>query len=341
MICPNAHPCSQWNGLAAGLVRPGLRWLACALLLGLVGSLPAKLAAELAPFRLGFSTQMLVDVNESDARASLKIWAQTLGAERGFPVDPALQILNGTEAIKDALLRKKVDGVSMTTPEYWALRRVAPLGPFVSGRVEGEITEEYLLLVHRDNPATRLADLRGQSLIVLAGTRASLAETWVETLFLDKGLGIGGDFWGRITKSTKLSRAVLPVFFRQADACVVNRRGFRTMSELNPQVGQQLKILAQFPAFLPVVFCFCGDMVLLHRDRFLAQIGTISQTPAGSQILSLFHSDALAERPESDLATACALLAPSRASAGRSRQSKARQFRRCNRPLDAKEGASR
>jgi len=278
------------------------------LLFGLAGPLRAVPANEPDAFRISFSTQVFADVNESDARAALRVWFQTLGAERGIAVDPALEILDSTEAMKNALLARKVDGVTMTTAEFRELRHAVPLSPIILGRVHGETTEEYLLLVHRDNPAVRLADLQGTSVAVLRGSRASLAAVWMETLLLEEHLGAAKTFWGKTMTSGKLVQVVLPVFFRQADACVVTRNGFLTMSELNPQVGRQLRILAQSPALVPSVFCFHGDMAPGKRTRLLAQMGVIGDTASGRQILTLFQSEQLIERPVSDLDAACALL---------------------------------
>lgn len=275
---------------------------------GLAGSLRADTADQLAPLSFGFSTQLFADVNENDARAALMAWAQALSAQRRIPVDPEMKLYNGTESLKHALLGKSVDAVTITTVEYWALRRDVLLGPIILGRTHGGVTEEYLLLVHRDNPATRLADLKGQSMGVLRGPRASLAAPWMETLLLEENLGLARTFWKKVTHDSKLSRVVLPVFFRQADACVVTREGFRTMSELNPQVGRQLKILAQSPPLVPDLFCFREELVSPHRDRLLVEIGRIVETTVGRQTLMLFQSDDLEVRPASDLEAACALL---------------------------------
>ena len=277
------------------------------LIFGLTGPLRATPAAEPA-LRFGFSSQIFFEVNENDARAALKNWAQSVGAELEVSVDPAMEIFAGTEAIKDALVLGKIDAMTITAAEFWSMRRAVALGPFIFGRTHGEITEEYLLLVHRDNPAARLADLRGRSVAVLAGARASLAAVWLETLLLEDTLGPAGNFWGKTMQSSKLARVVLPVFFHQIDACIVTREGFRTMSELNPQVGRQLKVLAQSPALVPTVFCFRADLISRFRDNLIAGIGRFADLPAGRQTLVLFQSDQLEVHPVSELDAACALL---------------------------------
>lgn len=276
--------------------------------MGLAVAPLARAAGEPAPLRFGFSAEAFVDVNETDTRAALKIWAQTLGSERGIPVDGLVEIYANTDAMKEALLSRKVDAVTMMTAQFWALRQVVPLGPIILGFVRGVETEEYVLLVHRDSPFAQPADLRGRSVNLLLGSRASLARPWLECTLLEGHLGPFGDFFGKISPVGKLTKAVLPVFFRQTDACVVTREGFRTMSELNPQVGRQLRVLMSSAPLVPVVFCFRGDLQSRYRDKLISEIQRVATSPAGRQTLALFQSEQLIARPISDLDDACALL---------------------------------
>ena len=103
-------------------------------------------------------------------------------------------------------------------------------------------------------------------------SRASLAPVWSETILAREGLGSASGFYGQITTASKISQAVLPVFFRQLDACVVTRSGFETMVELNPQVGRQLKVLASSPPVVPVVFCFRASYDSPIRAKVLEEI---------------------------------------------------------------------
>ena len=310
MTGAGAHGARRAARIAPGIRRGG-SWTVCAVVatvVGLAGWLRAAVAAEPAPLRFGFAADAFVQVNENDARAALKVWAQTLGAERGIPVDPNLDILADTRAIKAALQAGRVDAVTMLTEQFWALRREVAFGSLILGRTRGETTEVYLLLVHRDLAAARLGDLRGKSVAVMDGSRGSLAAIWAETLLLEENLGPADAFWGRSTRLTKLSRLVLPVFFKQVDACVVTRDGFRTMCELNPQLGIQLRVLAQSAPLVPTVFCFRDDLVSAYRERLVAEIEAVAGSVAGRQTLTLFQSEQLVARPMSDLDESCALL---------------------------------
>lgn len=264
---------------------------------------------EVAPFRIGFSSASFSEVNENDARAAVRVWAQALAKERGIPADPQSRTLKGVEEMAAALTNHLIDAVNLTAVEYWQLRRRVALDQCVVGVQGDSIHEEYLLLVHRDSGIERLGDLQGRSLAVLQSPRTALASMWLETLVLNGGFGVLSNFVSRVSFTPKTTKAVLPVFFRQVDACVVTKRGFETMVELNPQTGRQLKTLAISPSFVPFLFSFRADYTAPIRKKIVAEIGKWHTSPAGRQILTIFQIDRLEERPVSCLDPTLALLA--------------------------------
>jgi phosphonate transport system substrate-binding protein len=300
----------QRNRRAQIACRLGLALMASAVLhpapTGAAEALPAETPA--APLRIAFSGSMFVDVNENDAGAAVRAWAQMLGSDRGIPVDPAVKILRGTNALAEATRSRAIDGVLLATDEYWALRRGLSFTSFIYGVRAGSITEEYVLLVRQDSQVESIRDLRGRSLDLFLNPRTSLASAWVGRLLAQQGAGNPPDFFGRITPFSKLTRALLPVFFGQADACVVTRAGLETACELNPQIGRRLKVLAASPAVVPVVFCLCGDSRSPYRAKLLQEIGKVNSTPAGQQFMTLFQCDTLEEGDETSMNSAFELL---------------------------------
>ena len=262
---------------------------------------------EAAQFRLGFSSATFTDVNENDAKAGIKVWAQTLLRARGLPVDPEPVILKDPEAIAQALRSGRIDAITLNTDESWKLGKDLLAGPFIGGLNDGRITEEYVLLVHQDSPIERIAELRGRSLTLFQNSRLCLAPFWLDTVLIQGGFPRATEFC-RVTRNSKLSKVVLPMFFRQADACLVTRRGFKTVSELNPQVGQRLKVLATSPELVPTGFCFRRDYTGPLKDTIVAELARIKDSPSGAQFLTLFQSGSLAAHPLSCLDSAFELL---------------------------------
>lgn len=258
--------------------------------------------------RVSFSSSMFTEVNDNDVKAAVKAWAQVLFKERGVPMKPEITVLNGIGEISRALRSKLVDAIALTTDEYWSLQGEMRSSQVVVGLFDGRITEEYVLLAHRESGIDWIGDLKGRSIAFFMNQRMPLASPWIETLLLKEGLGRSSDFFGRVTHLNKLPKVVLPVFFRQGDACVVTRRGFQTMSELNPQVGQRLKIIASSPQLVPAGFFFREGFSKTVRDKALAELDRIHLTPTGLQALTVFQSGKLETHPISVLGSAFDLL---------------------------------
>jgi ABC-type phosphate/phosphonate transport system substrate-binding protein len=240
--------------------------------------------------RIGFSVATFSDVNENDALAALKVWARVLAKERGIPTDPVPRVLSGVDSISQAVRGKRVDALALPIDEYWKLRDEMDPRVFIGGVNEGKATEEYVLLVHRESGISRLADLGGRSLATFRNSRMCLGILWLDVRLVESGFGRVAEFC-QLAQVPTLSKAVLPVFFRQIDACVVTRRGFNTMNELNPQIGQRLQVLASSPEMVPGGFCFRRDYNDPTRERIIKELGEMMATPAGAQVLTLFQSE--------------------------------------------------
>jgi phosphonate transport system substrate-binding protein len=257
---------------------------------------------------VGFSKSMFVEVNENDVKAAVKGWAQVLMKGNGLSVDPQISVMNGTEEISRALRGKLVDAFALTTEEYWVLEKDMQSSHAVLGAFDGRLKEEYVILVHRESGVERIGDLRGRNINLFQNPRMSLAQAWLDLLLVQAGLEPASKHFNRISQLNKLPRAVLPVFFRQSDACLVTRRGFETMSELNPQVDQKLRVIASSPELVPAGFFLRGDLPHSMRDKMFVEFSKIHEVPSGRQALLVFQSGNLEVHPISVLNSAFDLL---------------------------------
>ncbi len=293
----------------------GVAWT-CLIVLLLLISVPMRVRGadapepnHLEPIRFAFSSQMFTDVKENDAKASVKAWALAIARERQVPMSTEPIVLAGTAQLKQALYDATIDGAAVTTEEYLGLDLELQSTNLFMSFIGGQFTEEYLLLVNANSLITNLDGLHNRKIILFENPRASLAPLWLEVILLQNHLGVPAGFFGQVLKAQKLVKVVLPVFFHQQDACLVTRRGFDTMCELNPQVRMQLRILATSPKLVPAVGFIRRTYVSPLRAAMLAALKGLEQTAAGTQVLTLFQSDQLQEAPATLLDSARDLLA--------------------------------
>jgi ABC-type phosphate/phosphonate transport system substrate-binding protein len=277
----------------------------------LLASVDMSFAQEpgIQPFRIGFSGSMFTEVNENDAKAAMRVWGQTVARNRGIPVEPDVAIFKDIQAMLNSLMNKELDAAAVSIIEYSMLRQKVDFAPIFLTHHNREYAEEYLLMVHRNGPVQRLEDLEGRHIQIHTHLRACLAPLWLDTLLVENGFKPAEAFAGKITRTNRLSKTLLPVFFRQVDACVVTRRGFETMAELNPQLGNQLTIIFSSEQMVPAVFAFRHDYEPPYMTALLDGILDLHKTPAGQQVLMIFKSDKIEKHPEASLSIALELIA--------------------------------
>lgn len=296
----------------AFLASPGLRGLLAwgASAVALVAGATAQPAAvtEQAVVRIGFSARTIGDANRNDVLAALKVWADTVARERRVAADPHPEVFATFGDMEAALRAETITVISVPADEFVALEKTFPLTGLFSSTVGGSVDEEYLVLVRQDRSVQGLAELLGGRLVVLDSPRCALAPAWLDTELLRRGLPESARFFREIVRATKVNRAILPVFFQQADACLATRRDFEMIGELNPQVLATLRVLASSPALVPAVGCYRKDAVGPAAERYRQETFRLGETVAGKHILTLFGIDGIIELTEAQFAPTRAFL---------------------------------
>ena len=236
-------------------------------------------------------------VNRNDACAAIKVWAKAILSERGTTVAVETELFDTPEAGRRALKNGQVDAISMLTEQFLALEPgQRPNTVFVATK-DHSLTERFVLLVNRETGIETLAGLAGRKLLLLANGRTSLAPRWLDTLLAGQSLGPAEKLLGTVTKIESPSKAILQVFFHQAEACLVTSNMFEVACELNPQLRKNLKLLAMSPEVVPALFFFRSDFTASNRQQLESAILSMHETTAGLEVLTVFQSDDMVKRP--------------------------------------------
>jgi len=259
------------------------------------------------PVRLAFSEKVVNGVNLSDARAAMGVWADEVlkSEELKVTLAPGQNWVMTTDKLLGAIRGGTVDLFCLSVQEYRQVVPYVDATRIVTNDMGGE---EFLLVVREGAGIMRLGDLRGRSLILQDSSNTILAEPWLAVALWREGLDSPDRLMARISTNTKVSKVVLPVFFGQADACVVTRRGLDTMAELNPQVARKLKILLVSPKMESTIIACRKGYPAQFKERLFERILALRQTAAAQQALVLFQSHGFAEQDASCLKSAFELL---------------------------------
>ena len=276
------------GGLRAAWPRLGVAGLA--LCLAGAGHLGAEPAEE-APLRLGFSQQVFEGRSENDLLAALKVWADTLFEQGGVRIDPAMAVFRSVDELAELLRSHRLDGVSLTLEDAVAMPEGLLAGPYLRDERGGDTHRRFVLLVRADGDIDQLADLRSQKVALFTGREASLTTTWLDAQLSQEGLPRSSELFGEMEAHRKISTAVLNVFFGQSSAGIVTEAGFRTMVDLNPQLGRSLRVLLTSPPFMPTLFCFSTDLAPTRREGLAEEFLGLTTWARGRQVLEVFQAD--------------------------------------------------
>jgi ABC-type phosphate/phosphonate transport system substrate-binding protein len=288
-----------------------VRLILCLLFLPFVITAPDTVAvgANQPAVRFGLSSRLFREVNENDARMSVKAYSKQIADSRGLVADPNPRFFSSIPELTKLLISGAVDIVALPTQEFLALEQNLVVGPLLINIINGVDYQEYVLLARFDGGINALSDLKGRRVSVLDNLQGNLADIWLDVLLGQETLAPPEAFFSSVTRPIKVSQTVLPVFFHQSDACVVTRQGFVLMGELNPQITNQLRILATSPQLVSSLTCFRAGFEPSLKENFVTAMITAHTAPAGRQLMTIFQCDRTEVRPLSRLQSSQELLA--------------------------------
>jgi len=242
---------------------------------------------------IGYSSSLFVGVDRRDVRVALDLWIGELAKIIDFKQPIEARIYDDLEQLVDGIRQVKVDFVAMNLIDYLKIRNRVGIDPALIATNRGKVGEEFALIVHKGAPPTELKQLRGKTLLVEKSSGAcNNAILWLDTQLLQQQLPPSQGFFRSVKLVENASQAVLPVFFRQADVCLMPRWSYDTMVELNPQVKEQTTIMAHSPLLARGGLFIVKGLSPDKRELIPATL-KVWQTPRAKQLMTLFHAEVI------------------------------------------------
>ncbi len=202
---------------------------------------------------------------------------------------PGYRLENSVLADTDSVVQNfnigKIDVLTISSIDYLKIRSLVDIEPaFVSIR-NGKPVNNYVLLVNKDKNIKTLEQLQNKKITIEKGMNGDVAILWLETMLLEHSLPKSSVFIQKFKWADKASKAVLPVFFGQADASIVQHYKFETMSAINPQVGKRLQAIYESPPLLDYLTCFRKGLDENIKEAVLNYSKMLESKPEGKQLL--------------------------------------------------------
>jgi ABC-type phosphate/phosphonate transport system substrate-binding protein len=145
-----------------------------------------------------------------------------------------------------------------------------------------------LFVTRKNNTLETLAQLSERTLIVEAGG-SDMAKLWLDAILKTYSLPRHQVFFNILHIGNKPSRTILPVFFRQADACVVSESALTMLGELNPQIKKELVVRKRSAGYVNMLLCATHRLEDWAHDIVLEETKRMHTNPAGQQILTMMQ----------------------------------------------------
>jgi hypothetical protein len=194
-------------------------------------------------------------VNTEDARMAMEMLLRNITDQQGYRFHIQLDFLMDFDQAAERIVNDRYDLVVMPGLDYMRMRNKVDLDPrMVLSRIDAP-TEPLVLVTRRDETLNTLAQRDSRILIVDLGRTGEISRFWLDTVMLESGLGSSDQFFTEIRRSQKPSRSVLPVFFGQVAACVVQAGALEVLCELNPQIEHRVRILKRSKDLVTLLLC--------------------------------------------------------------------------------------
>jgi ABC-type phosphate/phosphonate transport system substrate-binding protein len=239
------------------------------------------------------SERVLTQVSPRDASAAIQAWMSIfLRRIEGFTISET-SIVSNFDALEQIALTNGADLFMLQPIDYLRLRDKTDLVPLVVGAIGGSPHFHSVLLVSSKIQTRQLADLRGMRISLDQGSFDSAPMLWLQTRLHQNNLPATSDFFSDISVSPQTSNAVMRAFFDQADVCLVDENSFATMSELNPQLRDKLRIVERTPPLCQGMVCITRETYTRLGDQVKEGLELLHKDAKGRQLLNLFGVDEL------------------------------------------------
>lgn len=253
-------------------------------------------------FDIGYSASFIVDHNTADIVSASHVLISMIQQNYEIGTDHSIKVYESHEEIITDLKNKKLDAIGLPVIDYLAIKSENLLDPVVIANIGNQVFERYLLLVNNLGGIKSFNELRNKKVIIGSSHMGSVAKLWLEKLLLENNYAQTEQYFADVKHISKASKVVIPLFLSQIDACVISQSAYKTMVDLNPQLGNQLTALETSPKFANNIFCMRNG---LGEDEYNTQIRNsltdMANNTAGHQLLKLFMINRLEPIKPDDL----------------------------------------
>ncbi|BCG65949.1 MAG: hypothetical protein methR_P3821 [Methyloprofundus sp.] len=229
-------------------------------------------------------------VSRTDFQIAINFWMDEFGKPQGIE-DINSRLFDSVEKMKIAFNNSELDYIvapPLLFVKYFDMHKVT------KGIIAKNITgKPYGVVVLVRKELQNLSELKNKRLVM--PDNDELAEVFLETLVIPEFKQSYSQVFSSVNYTQKHNTVVHQLFFNQADVGVTYLESFDLMVELNPQIADKIKILANFPIDSPNYSFFHKKFPEKLRDELIAAMIKLNKSDEATQIFNGFMMESLLE----------------------------------------------
>jgi len=243
------------------------------------------------PVQIGMMSSLFDDGDESVIKAQLQPFADLVRKQTGLAGE--FTVIKSVDQLADGLQSGKLGLGIVLGLDYGWLRESCPQAePLVIGLNELPLVKAHVL-VHKDNPAKSLADLKGKSFACTKKLQR-FARFYVER---ESQAELGKFF--TLKEQSDTDAAIEAVVEGEADATVVSTQGLDVYRKRKPGRFNRLKVLQESIEFpTGAVIYLPGKVKVDLLNKFRDSMLKAHDNPEGRQTLTLWKLTHFEKPPE-------------------------------------------
>lgn len=260
-------------------------------------------------YGMGFMKNIFLNIDVNDAFAAIKVWVTELNKHQNLNVSMFPVLYNDMNEAAKNFRKDNVCTIICNSIDYLKNKSRLPITPVLVDPGENGRDLQFIILVRKKDNIKTLAGLKKKKILIQKETNIDLINMWIAVQLYDNKLGKKEEFFQDIKEGGLASHTILSVFFGENDACIVTTNAYKTMVELNPQIGIKLGILLTSPSFVEGLGCYSNDFMKKKiKDNLTESVIAFDKYPSGKQIYNLLRVKKLLPFKEEYLKSAKELL---------------------------------
>lgn len=240
--------------------------------------------------RLATLQDLYPSVNHHDALVALELIMQKTIIQKKYAYSVQMHFIDTSiNNVAENIQRGGYHFVTLSGLDYFAYRDTLHLYPILIPSKTDQPTETLILLAGKDQSLSSIAQKPESTLLIENGRSGDLSKLWLDTQLTAGEFPRSEEFFTEIRRVKKPGRAVIPVFFNQADACIVTQSAFDTLNDLNPQIGRQLEVLFRSKGLVRMMICATQKPTPKDIEAFVEESVNLEHNPDTQQAMAIIQ----------------------------------------------------